>query len=101
MTTYLITRHLATVDFLKTEFGYKNVTVITHADEKFFTALSLGDNVIGILPAPLMAKVCDKTQKPFSHFDISIPPELRGKELSVDDLKKLSPKITKFWIRIW
>lgn len=101
MTTYIITRHLATVEFLKTEFDYENVTVITHADEKFFAALSLEDNVIGVLPAPLMARVCNITQNPFTHFEITLPLEWRGKELSVEDLKTLSPKLTKFFVKNW
>lgn len=99
MTTYIITRHPATITYLKEEFGYSTAIAVTHVDEEFFSHLEKGDQVIGVLPAPLMARVCKITKHPFTHFEINLPPELRGKELSVKDLKTLLPQLTKFMVK--
>lgn len=98
MKTYIITRHPATVEYLKEVFSY-DAEIIIHADDNFFASLKENDTVIGILPAPLMTRVCKITNKPFYHFEINLPPELRGKELSLHDLAILSPKVKKYWIQ--
>ena len=99
MTTYIITRHPATVQYLQ-EVLNVSACVITHADDSFFSGLTPEDEVIGILPAPLMAQVCSRTKKPFGHFEISLPPDLRGKELSLEDLKKLQPRIVRYVVAL-
>lgn len=97
MATYIITRHPATVQYLK-EVLHVSASVVTHADDAFFSGLTPEDEVLGILPAPLMAQVCSKTCKPFGHFEIALSPDLRGKELSLEDLQKLKPCIVRYMV---
>lgn len=100
MTTFIITRHPATVDYIQltSPSGLGAFEVLTHVDETFFEKLSPNDMVIGTLPTPLMARVCKITKNSFFHFEIILPAEMRGKELSFEDLVSLSPKIKKYWV---
>lgn len=78
--TVVVTRHKALVEFLRNS-GKINATdsVIEHATEADID----GKHVIGVLPLSLAAKALSVTEA-----TLSLPIELRGKELSLEDVKK-------------
>lgn len=54
-----------------------------------------GDCVIGSLPVSMAAQVCVRGAS-YYHLTIDLPPELRGRELSVDQLDRLGASLQKF-----
>lgn len=96
----IITRHNATVDIikhliingtikipaLKIDFG-----VIPHLTDD----TPLGDIIIGVLPVPMIKQILDQG-KDFYLFTLNnIPPDLRGKDLTQDDIDKIGYSIYK------
>lgn len=78
--TVVVTRHKALVHLIReTQMADENVKVIEHATESDIT----GKRVIGILPLHLACKAEQITELP-----LNVPPELRGKELDLEDLRK-------------
>lgn len=78
MKSLIITRHEALVEFLEKEFGIVG-EVISHA-----TADAVrGNKVIGVLPLHLAAEAAEIVS-----VDLNLPAEMRGKELTYDDVRK-------------
>ena len=73
----LVTRHHALVEYFS-NMGLTFDKVITHATAKDVT----GNDVYGVLPLRLASFTNTVTS-----IDMNIPAELRGKELSLDDIK--------------
>lgn len=86
--TIIITRHQATIEWL----AQQGITgqVYAHADAE----LVKGKDVIGILPLNLACLANSITT-----IDMQIPSEMRGKELTVDDMKKFGAKLTKYIVK--
>lgn len=80
MKNIVITRHQALIAYLQ-EIGMveEGVRVITHATE----ADVRGKHVIGVLPLRLAALAASVTEVP-----LDIPAELRGQELSLDQIRQ-------------
>jgi len=77
-TTVIVTRHAALVEVLAEDYGYVG-PVIAHA-----TADDVRDKrVVGVLPLHLAAAAESVTE-----VTLNLPPELRGKELSVDEVRQ-------------
>lgn len=92
MQTIVITRHAALVQFLKeTGIVGDNVTVIAQATE----ADVAGKHVIGVLPLHLAALAAKVTT-----LNLNTPSELRGVELSVEQLREFSSGVTTYVVRI-
>ena len=82
MEKLIVTRHKALVQVLKEDFGIEG-EVVEHA-----TAEQLeGRDVVGILPIYLASLTNTVTV-----LELSVPPELRGAELSVEDVRKYMGK---------
>ena len=76
----VITRHPALVDYLREQgIVTGDVEVISHASPEIVE----GKHVLGVLPHSLSCLTASFTEVP-----LRIPAELRGKELSVEDLRK-------------
>jgi putative CRISPR-associated protein (TIGR02620 family) len=76
--TIIVTRHPALVAVLAEDYGHTG-PVLAHA-----TADDVrGKAVIGVLPLHLAAEAESVTE-----VTLNLPPELRGKELSVDEVRK-------------
>ena len=74
----VITRHPGLVEYLeKNELIDETSVVYSHA----IPELVAGKHVIGVLPLSLAA-LCES----FTEIPLILPPEKRGKELSVDDV---------------
>jgi CRISPR-associated protein Csx16 len=57
-----------------------------------------GDQVLGTLPVSIAAEICDKGARYF-HLILDLPPELRGQELSAQDMKKAEAKLKEYEVR--
>jgi putative CRISPR-associated protein (TIGR02620 family) len=79
----VVTRHTALIDYLL-EIGLiatDDYTVINHATEKDIQ----GKDVIGVLPIGMASLVNSITEIP-----LSLTAEMRGKELSLEDLREIA-----------
>ena len=83
----IVTRHPGLVEYL-IEAGVvsSNVEVITHASPQAIT----GRHVCGVLPHSLSCLTASFTEVP-----LRLTPELRGKELTVEDVRAIAcPPVT-------
>ncbi len=94
MVRYLITRHSGAIDWLSQQ-GLKVDKHIEHLDN--IDMFQPGDEVIGVLPFNIVAALCDKGVK-YYHLDIRIPVELRGVELSAQQLEELGATLTPYHV---
>ena len=88
--TIVVTRHPALVALLR-ERGLvsDDVRVTEHATPDDVR----GKNVIGVLPMSLAALALSVTEVP-----IALTPEMRGKELDLDTLRKISGAAVKYTV---
>lgn len=81
----VVTRHEALVDYLE-EIG-----LIKHGDYTLITHATIEDikdkDVIGVLPLSLACEAHTVTEVP-----LTLPQELRGQELSIEDVRKYAGK---------
>lgn len=85
MEKVIVTRHPALVEFLA-ELGVKG-TVVSHANEETVR----GKHVFGVLPMRLAAEAGK-----FTEVSLLVPAELRGKELTLEEVKSLNPALTTY-----
>ena len=88
MTTWFVSRHPGAL-----EWAARQVLQIdrfaTHLDP---AEVRGGDTVIGNLPVNLAAVVCRRGGR-YLNLSVTLPAELRGKELSADQLDKLGARL--------
>lgn len=89
MEKIVVTRHEALVSYLKEIEVIKDgeFQLITHATPKDIE----GKDVIGVLPIAL-ASLCNS----ITEVPLNIPLELRGKELSIEDIRKYAGEISVY-----
>ena len=87
----IITRHPALVEYLR-ELGIVtgDVEVISHASPDVVR----GKHVLGVLPHSLSCLTASFTEVP-----LHLPPEMRGKELSLEDLRKYAGSPVTYIVR--
>ena len=94
MTTFFISRHPGAVEWA----ARQRLTidhVVPHLDP---ARVQPGDTVIGSLPVNLAAQVCAGGAA-YWHLTLELSTELRGKELSADDLETLGARVEAFDIQ--
>ena len=84
----IITRHKGLVEYLAQQ-GIKGAVVLSHATEKDVT----GRDVIGVLPLRLACL----TQR-FVEVSLTIPLELRGVEMTLEQIKSCKPVLQEYVI---
>ena len=91
MNAIIITRHPALVEYL-VESGLvpADAPCVSHADESMVT----GKHVIGVLPLRLAALAASVTEIP-----LDIPAELRGHELTIDQVRQYAGEPVRYVIR--
>ena len=88
--TIVVTRHKALVQFLvKRKMIGANTPIIAHATEKDVR----DKDVIGVLPLRLAALAASVTEVP-----MDIPAELRGQELSLEQVEAFSGEPVKYTV---
>lgn len=94
MTTYFVSRHTGAVQWARRKNLFVN-QLVSHLDTRIIQA---DDTVIGSLPVNLAAQVCAIGARYF-HLTLEISPELRGVELSADQLEHLGARLQQFEIK--
>jgi len=87
----VITRHPALVDYLREQgIVSGDVEVISHASPDVVR----GKHVLGVLPHSLSCLCASFTEIP-----LRLPPEMRGKELTIEDLRKYAGSPVTYVVR--
>lgn len=94
MTTYFVSRHVGAVEWATRQ----RLTIERFVPHLDLAQVQSGDTVIGNLPVNLAAKLCAKGAA-YWHLSLTLPTELRGRELSADELEQLGARVEAFEIR--
>ncbi len=87
----LVTRHVALKEFLEGDCGVKISAVIEHATAEAVA----GKEVIGVLPIHLAA-ICGT----YTALTLNIPAEMRGKELTLEDLREFAGPLVTYKVTV-
>lgn len=88
---YLISRHPGAIAWCQRQPLVIDV-ILPHLDPVF---ICTGDWVIGTLPLPMVA-VVQRYGARYLHLSVPVPPELRGQELSADQLEQLGASLIEY-----
>lgn len=91
--TYFVTRHPGARTWAAEE-GIAVDAVIDHLDP---ASIQPGDTVIGSLPVNLAAEVCERGGR-YLHLSLDLPAELRGRELSAEDMRRVGARVEQYRI---
>ena len=91
---YLVSRHPGTLEWFARQ-GLAIDKQVTHFDPQ---NIQPGDEVVGILPIQLAAQVCEKGGRYF-HLQLDVPFELRGQELSAQQLDELGAQVVEYYVK--
>jgi len=93
-TTYFISRHPGAIAWAAEE----GIIVDRQLDHLDINLIRTGDTVIGSLPVNLAAEVCAKNAH-YLHLSLELPKELRGKELTVVQMRACNARLEEFTVR--
>lgn len=94
MSTFFISRHPGAIEWA-TRQHLSVDRFVAHLDQ---AQVQAGDTVIGSLPVNLAAQVC-AAGAAYWHLSVALPAELRGRELSADELEQMGARVESFDIR--
>ncbi|ABM61409.1 CRISPR-associated protein Csx16 [Halorhodospira halophila] len=91
MTTWFVTRHSGAVEWAQR----RGLAVDRQVDHLNPAELEVGDRVIGTLPVHLAAAVCERGGR-YLHLSLDLPPQLRGQELTADDMEAAGARLEAY-----
>ncbi len=91
MTTFFVSRHPGARDWAM-DRSLEYDRLVTHLEP---SEVAAGDVVIGTLPVNLAAEISAQGAT-YVHLSLRLPPELRGIELSADELKGMDAVLEEF-----
>lgn len=91
MTVYFVTRHAGAREWARRR-GLDVDAVVSHLDPAKVTP---GDVVVGTLPVHLVAEVVERGGR-YLHLTLDVPPDLRGRELTADDMDRLGARLEEY-----
>lgn len=91
MTRYFVSRHPGAIAWARQQ-GLAVDAFVPHLDP---SAVQPGDVVMGTLPITLAAQVCARGGR-YLHLSLNLPHEMRGQELSADQLNALQASLRPF-----
>ncbi|WP_421621543.1 CRISPR-associated protein Csx16 [Alkalilimnicola ehrlichii] len=94
MTTWFVTRHTGAAEWARRQ-GLPVDRLIDHLEPE---ALAPGDTVIGTLPVHLAAAVCARGAR-YLHLSLDLPSELRGHELTADDMERAGARLESYQVK--
>jgi hypothetical protein len=91
MINLIVTRHPGLVEYLREiELAGTSTEVVSHASPETVA----GKNVCGVLPHSLSCLT-----KTFTEVPLALPAELRGKELSLEEVRQYAGKPVTYQVR--
>ena len=93
MTTWFVSRHPGAIEWA-TRHGLAVDRFVHHLDQALVCG---GDTVMGSLPVNLAAAVCERGAR-YLHLSVELPEQLRGKELSADQLDRLGARLEEYQV---
>ncbi|WP_291992250.1 CRISPR-associated protein Csx16 [Candidatus Accumulibacter sp. ACC003] len=94
MTTWFVSRHAGAIVWAARQ-GIAVDRQIDHLDPQ---QVASGDTVIGTLPIDLAAAVCARGAR-YQHLVLRVPRQLRGAELSADQLEQLGARLEPYLVQ--
>ena len=94
MPIYFVSRHAGAIEWVRGQNIQVDVFV-AHLDP---AQVGAGDTIIGSLPVNLAAEICARGAA-YWHVSVKLPADLRGQELSADDLTQLNARLERFTIQ--
>lgn len=91
MTTWFVSRHTGAIEWAARQ-ALAVDQFVRHLDP---TVVRAGDTVMGSLPVNLAAAVCERGAR-YLHLSVELPEQLRGKELSADQLEQLGANMREY-----
>lgn len=92
--TYFLSRHPGAVEWASRQ-GLQVDHWLAHLD---VAQVQAGDTVAGTLPIHLAAQVCERGGR-YLHLSLDLPAELRGRELTADDLERVGARLEGYVVR--
>jgi CRISPR-associated protein Csx16 len=93
--TYFVTRHAGARDWVE-EQDIRVDRLVEHLDVE---TIGPGDTVIGSLPVNLAARLCERGGR-YLHLSLEVPPDLRGKELTAEDMRSLGARVEEYRVEV-
>ncbi len=93
-TIWFVSRHMGAVEWARGR-GIEVDHLVAHLDPE---DVGMGDTVIGSLPVHLVAEICARGAR-YLHLSLDLPPELRGRELSSDDMNVCNARLEEYEVR--
>ncbi|MDA0129467.1 CRISPR-associated protein Csx16 [Vibrio sp. MarTm2] len=90
---WFVSRHPGAIQWAKAQ-AIPVDRFVTHLD---IQSIQKGDHVIGNLPIHLAEQICLYGARYF-HLSLDLPPELRGQELSAEQLNELKAEVREYMI---
>lgn len=93
MTTTFVTRHAGALDWAREEDLLPEGCVVASSFDP--ERVQPGDLVIGTLPAQVAARICERGGR-YQHLTIDLPEQLRGSELTAEQLRACRARLEEF-----
>lgn len=94
MSVWFVSRHLGAIEWIK----QKNIHIDYFIEHLDIHQIQKNDTVIGVLPIPLAAQVCEKGAK-FYCLSVEVERSQRGTELSAEQLTAQNCHLQSFFIQ--
>ncbi len=91
MTAWFVSRHPGAIEWAARQ-GLAVDQFVRHLDP---AQVDRTDTVMGSLPVHLAAAVCERGAR-YLHLSVELPEQLRGQELSTDQLEQLGARLTEY-----
>lgn len=94
MTTWFITRHPGARQWAESA----GLAIDCHCSHLDPAQVRPGDTVIGTLPVQIAARICERGGR-YQHLTLDLPENLRGVELSADDMRTCRARLEEFHLQ--
>ena len=97
MSAFFVSRHEGAHQWLRAQIegGQMPPADVVHLEHLDLARVQEGDTVLGTLPIALAAMVRERGAR-FVNLDLSVPPELRGRELSAAEMRACGATLTEY-----
>lgn len=93
---YLVSRHMGALAWMRHRLGAQAHETRQHLDASFRP--QPGDRVLGVLPLAWVERICRAGAEAWV-LEVEVPPQLRGQELSAEQLDALGASLVRYEAR--